>query len=150
VDSAPRTDYETIAPSYDEDRKHFEIPPDDVVASGAVRDVLDVGCGTGLWLTAQRSHFPGSLHRWTGLDASAGMLAQARAKDPGLTLVNALAEAMPFASESFDYAYSSFAYHHFADKDAAFDDVARVLRPGGIFRIRHIEPPDMERWWIYR
>jgi len=150
VQRAPRTDYETIAPSYDEDRKHWDIPPDDVIASGTVRDVLDVGCGTGLWLTAQRSHFPDAPLRWTGLDPSSGMLGVARRKAPGLYLVNALAEAVPFAAEVFDYVYSSFVYHHFTDKDAAFDEITRVLRPGGTLRIRNIDPENMEGWWVYR
>ncbi len=147
---APRTDYEAIAPSYDEDRKHWDVPVDDVIARGTVADVLDVGCGTALWLTAQRAHFRDNPVRWSGLDPSAGMLGEARMKAPDLAVVNAFAEAMPFLDRSFDYVYSSFAYHHFADKEAAFDEVARVLRPHGIFRIRHIEPPEMERWWVYR
>jgi SAM-dependent methyltransferase len=151
VRRAPRTDYEAIAPSYDEDRKHWEIPPDDVIAgaNGAL-DVLDVGCGTGLWLTAQRTHYPDAPVRWTGLDPSAGMLREAREKAPDLDLVHAFAEAMPFAANAFDYVYSSFVYHHFADKDAAFDEIARVLRPHGTFRIRHIDPEHMPGWWVYR
>ena len=147
---APRTDYETIAASYDEDRKHWEIPPDDIVASGAVHDVLDVGCGTGLWLSAQRGHFPDAKVRWGGLDASAAMLGKAKAKAGNVLFVHAIAEAIPFASSAIDYVYSSFAYHHFADKEAAFDEVGRVLRSGGTFRIRHIDPENMEGWWVYR
>src|SRR5205085_7024279 len=43
-----------------------------------------------------------------------------------------------------------FVYHHFTDKEAAFDEIVRVLRPGGTFRIRNIDPPNMGGWWVYR
>lgn len=149
MSNAPRTDYENIAPSYDDDRKQWEIPADDVIATGTVRDVLDVGCGTALWLTAQGRHHPAAIS-WTGVDPSPGMLSEARAKAPDLRLVNAFAEAIPFANESFDYVYSSFVYHHFTDKNAAFDEIARVLRRHGTLRIRNIDPVHMEGWWVYR
>jgi ubiquinone/menaquinone biosynthesis C-methylase UbiE len=147
VRRAPRTDYDAIAPSYDEDRKDWDIVRDDVVASGRVRDVLDVGCGTGLWLGAQASYFAGQPIAWTGIDLSAGMLAEAAVK--GLRIVNASAETLPFRSGAFDYVYSSFAYHHFADKHAAFAETERVLRRLGVFRIRHIDAANMPRWWVY-
>jgi ubiquinone/menaquinone biosynthesis C-methylase UbiE len=151
VQRAPRTNYEAIAPSYDEDRKHWDIPPDDVIAGAdGTLDVLDVGCGTGLWLTSQRARYSDARVRWAGIDASAGMLAEAKAKAPDLGLVNAFAEAIPLRSNTFDYIYSSFAYHHFADKDAALDEIARVLRSGGTFRIRNIAPEHMPGWWVYR
>jgi len=155
VSRAPRTDYESIASSYDEDRKQWEIPRDDVIAAAFVTgaaglDVLDVGCGTGLWITAQRSHFPGAPLRWTGLDPSAAMLAEARAKAPHVGFVRAFAEAIPLRTDRFDYVFSSFVYHHFADKHAALDEIARVLRPGGTLRIRNIQPAHMESWWVYR
>ena len=128
---APRTDYEAIAASYDEEREHWEIPPDDVIASadGDLR-VLDVGCGTGLWLVAQHRHFPDAPIRWTGLDPSAAMLTEARAKAPDLSLVRGFAEAIPARTNGVDYVYSSFAYHHFADKGAAFDEITRVAPSG--------------------
>jgi ubiquinone/menaquinone biosynthesis C-methylase UbiE len=150
VTKAPRTDYDAIAASYDEDRKHWEIARDDILASRRVKDVLDVGCGTGLWPVAQQTFYEGEPIRWTGLDASEGMLAEARTKASGMRLVNAFAEALPFAADSFDFVYSSFAYHHFTDKDAAFDEVRRVLRTGGTLRIRHIDPESMRDWWVYR
>src|SRR5687768_3839198 len=80
---AVRTDYERLADRYDEDRAGWSIPRDDVVdemlASGPVR-VLDLGCGTGRWLAAQREAFGDADVAWVGADPSAAMLAEASAK----------------------------------------------------------------------
>jgi sarcosine/dimethylglycine N-methyltransferase len=42
-------------------------------------------------------------------------------------------DAMPFADESFDFAWSQDAILHAPDRDAVLDEVARVLKPGGLF-----------------
>lgn len=146
---APRTDYDALASSYDADREHFDIPPDDVITRTEPRSVLDVGCGTGLWLAAQSRHYPASRITWTGLDLSAGMLEQAARKHLPVHLVHARAERIPFADSAFDYVFSGYVYHHFEDKLAAFDEIARVVRPGGTLRIRHMDSFNKD-WWIYR
>ncbi len=40
--------------------------------------------------------------------------------------------ALPFAAASFDVATVRFVYEHIADRDLATDELARVLRPGGL------------------
>jgi ubiquinone/menaquinone biosynthesis C-methylase UbiE len=149
VPDAPRTDYERIAPRYDEDRKDWEVPPDDIVEAG-VRSVLDLGCGTGIWLAAQSEYFAGRRMRLVGADLSAAMLRVARSKSEGIAFLRSAAEALPFAGATFDYAYTSYAFHHFRDKEATLDEVARVLEHGGRFRNRHIDPWTMRDWWVYR
>jgi ubiquinone/menaquinone biosynthesis C-methylase UbiE len=42
-------------------------------------------------------------------------------------------EALPLADASFDIAISNGALNLVPDKDAAFSEIARVLRPGGTF-----------------
>ena len=42
-------------------------------------------------------------------------------------------DAMPFDDASFDFAWSQDAILHAPDRDAVLDEVARVLRPGGLF-----------------
>lgn len=42
-------------------------------------------------------------------------------------------DAMPFADASFDLAWSQDAILHAPDRSAVLDEVARVLRPGGLF-----------------
>ena len=73
-------------------------------------------------------------HQVTGVDFSAGMLAQARTAHPQATLVQADVRALRF-SEQFDLAVSFGALGHFlpAERPALFHGVYGALRPGGLF-----------------
>lgn len=146
------TDYDRLASRYDEDRDRFTIGSDAELRRLSAADptrVLDLGCGTGRWLTAQTRAFPDAALEMAGVDASFDMLAQAQGK--GLhSLVRARAEALPLATASFDYVFTSFAFHHFTDKDRALDEVVRVLRRGGVLRMVNIDPTTATQWWVYR
>jgi SAM-dependent methyltransferase len=147
-----RTDYEQLAERYDEDRDRWSIPGDDIIeellTSRPSLRVLDIGCGTGRWLSAQREAFAGRTIGWFGLDPSPAMLGQAKAK--GLDdAVCARAEDLPLPAASVDYVASSYCFHHFTDKDRALDEFRRVLTPGGVLRINNIEPAAADGWWLY-
>lgn len=78
------------------------------------------------------------------MDISAGMLRHARlgaaASGVSVPLVQASADQLPFADESFDVACSAFGAVPFvADSGAVMREVARVLRPGGrwVFSVTH-------------
>lgn len=98
----------------------------------AGKRVLDVGCGAGQttrWLRSRGAEV-------AGFDLSATQLAHAR----GLAVVRADAEALPFASSSFDVACSAYGALPFvADSARVMREVARVLRPGGrwVFSVTH-------------
>lgn len=94
---------------------------------------LDVCCGTGAGLTVLRPLCRG---RITGVDFSAGMLAQARSAHPDATWVRADARALPFVGD-FDLAVSFGALGHFLpdERPALFAGVHRALRPGGLFAL---------------
>jgi SAM-dependent methyltransferase len=147
------TDYEQLAQRYDEDRARFSIPRDDVIATlipsrSAVR-ILDLGCGTGLWIAAQRDMFATSDVSFLGVDPSSAMLAEARAKGVS-RLVCARAEHLPLADASVAYVITSYCFHHFTDKDRALDEVARVVTPeSGVVRINNIDPGTAAGWWVY-
>ena len=145
------TDYETLAARYDEDRAKWSFTRDEVIeellAGGSAVRVLDLGCGTGRWLAAQRDAYNGRVD-WLGADPSAAMLAEAQAKGLG-HLVRAGAEALPFAEASLDYVVSSYCFHHFSDKERALDEICRVLSADGVFRINNIEPAAADGWWLY-
>jgi SAM-dependent methyltransferase len=153
---ALRTDYEDIAERYDQDRAHWTIPKDDVVPSlldertDASIAVLDVGCGTGIYLAAQRTYFADQPVRWFGVDPSEAMLAAARGKADGFAVARATAERLPVGDAQIDYLFSSFVFHHVEDKPSALDEFARVLRRGGRLRIRNMDPWGMEQSWVYR
>jgi ubiquinone/menaquinone biosynthesis C-methylase UbiE len=92
---------------------------------GAGRDILEVGCGTGLVLD-KVAHFAKSA---TGIDLSGGMLAKAAQR--GLAVAQGSATALPIASESVDVAYSFKVLAHIPDIKLAMAEMARVVRPGG-------------------
>ncbi len=92
---------------------------------GEDRDVLEVGCGTGLIL-ARVAHFASAA---AGIDISGGMLAKARERQ--LSVAQGLATALPFADESFDCTYSFKVLPHVEDIETALSEMARVTRKGG-------------------
>lgn len=133
----------------------WDIPPDKVVTALLAEGrtdlrVLDIGCGTGLYLCAQREHLAEAPVRWFGVDPSEQMLANAVAKAPDLIVARARAEALPISTAAVDYVYTSFVFHHIADKDAALDEVTRVLTSDGRLRIRNMDPWGQDDWWLYR
>lgn len=104
--------------------------------------VLDVGCGTGR-LAARLVEAP-SVLMVVGLDFSAGMLEQARARlasAEATALVRGDATRLPFADAAFDAAVSTEAFHWFPDQDAALAEIRRVLRPGGRLLLALVSPP---------
>jgi ubiquinone/menaquinone biosynthesis C-methylase UbiE len=91
----------------------------------AGKDVLEVGCGTGLILD-RVAGFARSAH---GIDLSAGMLGRAASR--GLGVAQASATELPIASASVDVAYSFKVLAHIPDIAGALREMARVVRPGG-------------------
>jgi SAM-dependent methyltransferase len=96
--------------------------------------VLDVGCGAGQSTReAARAAAPG---RVLGIDVSAPMLDRARQLTAAegldnVTYEQADAQVHAFAPGQFDLAISRFGTMFFADPVAAFENIARALRPGG-------------------
>lgn len=97
--------------------------------------VLDVATGTGL--VAREAIALGG--RVLGLDPSAGMLSEAQRLS--FPLVRALGEKLPFADASFDFVSMGFALRHVADLDALFEEIRRVLVPGGVACVLEITHP---------
>lgn len=92
---------------------------------GRGADVLEVGCGTGLILNRVCAFARFA----TGVDLSAGMLAQASQR--ALSVVQGSACALPYADGSFDLVYAFKVLPHVTDIRAAMAEMARVTRPGG-------------------
>ena len=94
--------------------------------------VLEVGVGTGISLPLY-----GSNVRVFGTDISEAMLSKARQRvgELGLTNVEGLAvmdaEKLEFPDESFDVVMAQYVVTAVPNPEAALDEFARVLRPGG-------------------
>jgi arsenite methyltransferase len=105
------------------------------VKAGAT--VVDIGCGAGmdLLLAAQAV---GSIGRAIGVDMTEAMADRARAGARGLGLTQVevrLGDALnlPIDSSSVDVAISNGVLNLTPDKQQAFSEVWRVLKPGGEF-----------------
>lgn len=100
----------------------------DWCAVGPGADCLDLCCGTGD--VARELARRGA--RVVGLDASAGMLAVARARLPGdITLVQGDALRLPFADGAFDAVTIAFGNRNVASLAALYAEMRRVAKPGG-------------------
>src|SRR5581483_6495851 len=104
---------------------------------GALRG-LDVGCGQGGYV--QRMRTLG--YAVDGIDPSAGQLRAARQRigEDGI-VYHGSALQIPAADESFDFIYTINVLHHLPSTDdqrAAFVELQRVLRPGGLIFVHEI------------
>lgn len=94
---------------------------------------LDVGCGGGLLA----EEFATMGFAVTGVDPSSESLAVARAHaaESGLRIDyrRGYGDALPFNDETFEVAYCCDVLEHIANWDAVVGEIARVLRPNGIF-----------------
>lgn len=97
-------------------------------------NVLDLGCGTGKLLHRLAVNIPNL--RGTGLDLSPEMINQANNRNfhqQRLTFLLGNAEEMPFADEEFDAVFNTISFLHYPHPQQVFNEVSRVLRPGGYF-----------------
>ena len=94
--------------------------------------ILEVGVGTGISLPGYSRR-----NRITGIDLSEAMLRKARrrAADLGLTNIEKLevmdAEHLSFPDASFDVVVANHVISTVPNPEAALDECARMLRPGG-------------------
>lgn len=89
--------------------------------------VLDVGCGTGLFLDEISE--PG--RSVVGVDFSADMLEEARENSTDAYLVSADADNLPFRDKSFDAVISLTLLQNMPEPRRTIREMARVVEPGG-------------------
>ncbi|KMT66072.1 bifunctional demethylmenaquinone methyltransferase/2-methoxy-6-polyprenyl-1,4-benzoquinol methylase UbiE [Catenovulum maritimum] len=111
--------------------------------------ILDLAGGTGD-LTAKFSKIVGSEGQVVLADINESMLKVGRAKlhDMGIVgnveCVQANAEALPFADNTFDVITIAFGLRNVTDKDAALRSMYRVLKPGGRLLVLEFSKPTTE------
>ncbi|MCW2602988.1 MAG: ubiE 4 [Pseudonocardiales bacterium] len=91
--------------------------------------VLELAAGTGIATRELVRALPSASIAATDLNPS--MVAWAASRVPGATWGQADAQALPMPDGSFDLVVCQFGAMFFADKPAAFAEMARVLAPGG-------------------
>jgi ubiquinone/menaquinone biosynthesis C-methylase UbiE len=101
--------------------------------------ILDLCCGSGQTtqvLVTRSQHV-------TGLDASPLSIRRAQRNVPQATYIEAFAEEMPLADQTFDLVHTSAAMHEMATTQLRqiFQEVYRVLKPGGHFALVDFHQP---------
>jgi len=91
---------------------------------------LDVGCGPGALTTALVERL--GPERVCGAEPSEPFADACRARLPGVEIVTASAEALPFADAAFDAVLSQLVVNFMPDGPAGVREMARVTRPGGV------------------
>ena len=104
--------------------------------------VLDLGCGAGtdLLIAAQMAGLEGDA---IGIDMTPAMLDRALASAREMRLPNVevhegLIESLPLDDASVDVVISNGVIDLVVDKEAVFDEIDRVLRPGGRLQIADV------------
>ena len=139
--------------------KHFDLASagydESAVLAGRLRDqmiarldwiafvpdsVLDLGCGTGRGAATMAGRWPRA--RIIALDASPAMLREAARSGAGsrIEFLRGEAEALPLPDASVDLVFSNLMLPWCEDIDAVFAEVARVLRPRGLFTFTSFGP----------
>jgi ubiquinone/menaquinone biosynthesis C-methylase UbiE len=93
--------------------------------------VLDVGCGTGTFLTYLRCN--GSHGRLAGLDRSDAMVTEAAMRDPSIKWVVGDVERLPFADGEFDRVSARHMLYYVDDLQSALRELSRVTATDGLF-----------------
>ena len=135
--------FDTIAPRYDLVNRIMTFGLDRTWRKRAVAalnlgpgsQVLDLACGTGDLCRdlAAAGHLP------VGADLSFGMLAHARTTAP---LVQGDAVDLPLRAGSLDGVVSGFALRNFVALPPVFEELARVIRPGGRVALLDVSTPE--------
>ena len=111
-DGAPASQFAVV----ERHLRELKVPP--------TASVLEVGCGVG---HLHRCH-PG----WHGIEYSTTAVELARRMHgPGLAITEGDARDLPCASGSVDFLFSFAALEHVPDVHLAFEEIGRVVRPGG-------------------
>jgi SAM-dependent methyltransferase len=120
-----RARYRAMRPGWETSGDQLEA----ILRAYVTRDsrVLDLGCGRGgvvelFWRDVKLA---------VGIDPDPPSLTGHRA--PGMPILRAVGERLPFADASFDLVVSVWVLEHLREPQKVFDEVRRVLRPGGHF-----------------
>ena len=129
--------YDALAPRYDawsagvvpDVREEWAAKIEAFVGPG--EQVIELGCGTGVPV----GRLLAARYDYAGFDASPGMLAEARAALPGVSLTHADMHTIDLAPASLGgvIAFSSISHTPREQHAALFAKIATWLRPGGVF-----------------
>ncbi|MGV3666581.1 MAG: ArsR/SmtB family transcription factor [Leptospira bouyouniensis] len=106
-------------------------------------NILDLGCGPGgliPFLLNKAKHV-------TGVDNSSRMIENASihfAKNPSVSLIQTPMEHLPLQANSCDAVVASMVMHHISHPPTVLEEIARVLKPGGVLCVVDLEKHNAE------
>ncbi len=110
--------------------------------------VLDVGCGTGVYLAraARMGLNP------CGVEPAAAMLESARKNAPEIEILEGVATKLPFPDQSFDFVFEIevLRYLHQGDIELALREARRVLRPGGRILVTLVNRYALDGFYVHQ
>jgi ubiquinone/menaquinone biosynthesis C-methylase UbiE len=129
-----RKHYDTVADTYDHHydhhrgrKYHTHLSNHLMKALPEGGNLLDIGCGTGLFVEKYIQHGG----QGTGLDLSGKMVAKARRRCPACEFIVGTGEKLPFGDSSFNAVSSVLVFSYVRDPVAMLSEVYRVLETGG-------------------
>lgn len=110
-------------------------------------EILDVACGTGV-VARRAAGIVGAEGSVVGVDLNQAMLTVAARVQPDVEWVLGSVDELPFADDRFDASLCQMAFMFFPDRRRAFEEMARVTRPGG--RLAVVVPASLDQQPAYR
>ncbi len=117
-----------------------------IIGNYKPRNILEVGCGTGHWLSELDSYDITII----GVDSEIGMLKEAQKISNNINLICGDANLLPFSNKKFDMIYCVNAIQHFSKKREFILNAANLLEQNGTLSIVGVDPHDNnDRWYVY-
>jgi SAM-dependent methyltransferase len=126
----PELSFDGVADEYERTRPSYPPALLDGLPLAADASVLDLGAGTGKLTRVLAERY----REVTAVEPLAKMRAMLERVVPGVAALPGSAERIPLDDGSVDGVFAAQAFHWF-DKPVALPEIARVLRPGGVFAI---------------
>ncbi|QEC67097.1 class I SAM-dependent methyltransferase [Panacibacter ginsenosidivorans] len=158
-----QNEFKAVSEKYDTQRKHlipcfndfYSIPLELSEEIEEVKNVLDVGAGTGLMSAFFYEKYPEA--SFTLVDLSNDMLAKAKERfekqNENFTYLSADFSTTDFGEQQYDLVISGLAIHHLEHslKQELFSKIYKALKPGGWFiNADQVEGGTEEADYIYR
>jgi SAM-dependent methyltransferase len=122
--------FDSVADEYEQTRPTYPPALLDALPLDPDAAVLDLGAGTGKLTRVLAARY----RDVTAVEPLAKMRAVLERVVPGVTALPGSAERIPLDDGSVDGVFAAQAFHWF-DQRVALPEIARVLRPGGVFAI---------------
>lgn len=117
--------------------------------SAEIEKIVDVACGTGdmsaFWLKrANEKNI--EIEKIVGVDPSVGMLGVAREKLPNIEFLEGEATKLPFEDNSIDFISITYGIRNVVEREKAFAEFSRVLKPDGLLIILEFMKQDEKKF----